>query len=159
MLKKDKNIRVFHAGMNYVYDYQKFKNDYPDQFIDAGIAEEIAIIEAAAAANAGKTVYFTVASSFFQRCYDQIVHDLIRNNSNVKLIVIRGMVTDIGDSHHGIYDLNMYNSFENVKIFMPITVGDMENSLKEAAEYKGPVVIRLDGDLDTVEAMTSKETK
>jgi 1-deoxy-D-xylulose-5-phosphate synthase len=158
LLKNDKDAIIFQPGMTYVFGLNKLKEQYPGQIIDAGIAEEIAIIEAAAAANAGKHVYFAVSATFVQRCYDQFVHDIMRNNSNINFIIINADVTNIGDSHHGIYDLNMYNAFENVKVFIPVTTGDVLNCLEASKNYAGPSVIRISGDLKISDALTENET-
>ncbi|QEH61864.1 1-deoxy-D-xylulose-5-phosphate synthase [Spiroplasma chinense] len=147
---KDKNSYVYMAGMMYAFGLSEVAKKYPGQIIDAGIAEEIAMIEAAAAANLGKKVYLIIASSFFQRTYDQIVHDLIRNNSNLTIIIAGANYSLIGDSHHGIYDLNMYNAFESILIYQPSTVGEFNKALFDL-NYKGTKVIRVEDLIENVE--------
>lgn len=126
-IKADSNVCVVTAGMNYVFNLKELQKTNPDQVFDSGIAEEIAIVEAAALANANKEVYLIIFSSFFQRVYDQIVHDLIRNDLKVNIIVLSADVSSIGDSHHGIYDLNMINGFNNIAIYNPSTSGQIKS--------------------------------
>lgn len=144
---EDNDKCLFTAGMNYTYPLEILRKNHHNKVFDVGISEEIALIEAAAFANAGKTPYFMVFSSFFQRCYDQIIHDIIRNNSKVIIVVTsigsQDDIAEIGDSHHGIYDVNMINGFQNFKIFTPSSISDLKLSMDESERYDGPSLIRL----------------
>lgn len=148
-LSNNKDAYYLESGMHYAFPFSKeLHKTFHKRVIDTGIAEEIAIVEAAALANAGKNPYVVVFSSFFQRVYDQIVHDVARNNSNMTIVIVSPQIS-MGDSHHGIYDLNMYNLFPNVKIFHPSNVKDLNLSFEEAKKYNGVKVIRVDQVLTT----------
>lgn len=149
IFKNNSDAVLFSAGMMYSYGLIDLQKKYPTQIFDTGISEEIAIIEAAAAANLNKQVYVMINSSFFQRTYDQLVHDIIRNKSNITIFITSVGINLIGDSHHGIYDLNMYNIFEEIKIYHPSTTGELKSIIKEVDKYRGVKIIRLEDDLIT----------
>gem|GEM_PF-5962514 len=149
IFKNNSDAVLFNAGMMYSYGLIDLQKKYPTQIFDTGISEEIAIIEAAAAANLNKQVYVMINSSFFQRTYDQLVHDIFRNKSNITIFITSVGINLIGDSHHGIYDLNMYNIFEEIKIYHPSTTGELKSIIKKLDKYKGVKIIRLEDDLIT----------
>lgn len=144
ILLEDKNTVVYNAGMIYNYNLRDLQKKHPKQVIDVGISEEIAIVEAAAAAQLHKKVFVLVKASFLQRTYDQLIHDVVRNHSNINLIVFGANLEKIGDSHHGLYDLNMYNMFKTVKIYQPTSLGELKATIKTTNNYQGLKVIRLD---------------
>jgi 1-deoxy-D-xylulose-5-phosphate synthase len=155
ILEHDQDALFFVAGFGYGYGLEKWRRQYPNRVMEVGISEEIALIEAAAAANAGKHPYLFMGATFFQRCYDQIVHDVIRNSSNITIVIVNASITNIGDSHHGIYDLNMYNAFENVQVFCPSSKGEMHQAFVESQKYHGPKAIRLQGEVACDETVPS----
>ncbi|WP_146638181.1 hypothetical protein [Spiroplasma clarkii] len=146
-LLQDKNAVLFSAGMMYTYNLVELQKKFPNQVFDTGISEEIALIEAAAAANQNKTVYFMVYSSFAQRTYDQFVHDVVRNNSNINIIITGAGHQSIGDSHHGIYDLNMYNIFKNVRSYQPSSTGELYAAIADLSKHQGIKLIRCEDDI------------
>ncbi len=122
---------------------KRFRNMYPQRFVDAGIAEEHAVTFAAGMATAGYKPVFAVYSSFLQRAYDQIMEDVCLQNLPVVFAVDRaGLVGSDGETHQGIFDLSYLSSMPNMVIMAPKNKWELSDMLKFAVDYDGPIAVR-----------------
>ncbi|HHT76430.1 MAG TPA: 1-deoxy-D-xylulose-5-phosphate synthase [Clostridiaceae bacterium] len=132
------------AGMMSSIGLEPFKNQYPDRFIDVGIAEEHAVTMAAGMAVNGLIPVVALYSTFLQRSYDQILHDVCLQNLHVIFAVDRaGIVGPDGPTHQGLYDISMLTAMPNMKLLAPRDYRELEFMLNYAvANMDGPVAIR-----------------
>ncbi len=122
---------------------KRFRNMYPDRFVDAGIAEEHAVSFAAGLALGGYKPVFAVYSSFLQRAYDQILEDVCLQNLPVVFAVDRaGLVGSDGETHQGIFDLSYLSSMPNMHICAPKNKWELSDMLKFAVGFNGPIAVR-----------------
>ncbi len=122
---------------------KRFRNMYPDRFIDAGIAEEHAVTFAAGMAIGGYKPVFAVYSSFLQRAYDQIMEDVCLQNLPVVFAIDRaGLVGSDGETHQGIFDLSYMSSMPNMHIMAPKNKWELSDMMKFAVELDAPVAVR-----------------
>ena len=122
---------------------KRFAKLYPKRFFDVGIAEEHAVTSAAGMAAAGLKPVVAVYSSFLQRGYDQIVHDVCIQNLPVVFCVDRaGLVGSDGETHQGIFDLSYLSSIPNMTVMAPKNLWELQQMLHFAVEYDGPIAIR-----------------
>ncbi len=120
-----------------------FAEAYPKRFFDVGIAEEHALTFAAGLAAAGMKPYVAIYSSFLQRGYDQIIHDIALQRLPVHLLVDRASLAPAdGATHHGIYDVAFLSQLEGLKIYAPATLKTLECMLADTADACEPIVIR-----------------
>ncbi len=121
----------------------RFREAYPERFFDVGIAEEHAVTFAAGLAAGGMKPVVAVYSSFLQRAYDQIIHDVCIQNLPVIFAVDRaGLVGSDGETHQGIFDLSFLSTIPNMNIFAPMNLYELTDILKFAMEFNGPLAIR-----------------
>ena len=143
LASKDKNIVAITAAMCEGTGLDTFKRSFPERFFDVGIAEEHAMTFAAGLAAAGKKPFFAVYSSFMQRAYDQIVHDIATQNLHVVIAIDRaGFVAGDGVTHQGIFDCALLLQIPGMTVYTPETLEDMRDMLKEADGLPGPVAVR-----------------
>ncbi|QHX36688.1 1-deoxy-D-xylulose-5-phosphate synthase N-terminal domain-containing protein [Spiroplasma sp. BIUS-1] len=108
-------------------NFDNLKNKFNKNVIDVGINEEFGILTASAIANTGKKTFVSIYSTFFQRVFDQLVHDVFRNNLSMTFLIDRGGLNYSGGvSHHGIYDVSLVNNFENSIIAQPYSLNDLK---------------------------------
>lgn len=121
-----------------------FAKEFPDRMIDVGIAEEHAATLCAALAMEGMKPVFAVYSTFMQRAYDQIVHDICRHNANVMFAIDRaGYVGADGETHQGVYDIAFMRHIPNMVMMMPKDENELRHMMKTALEYnEGPIAYR-----------------
>lgn len=120
-----------------------FRKQYPERFFDVGIAEEHAVTFAAGLASEGLKPVVAVYSSFLQRAYDQILHDVCIQDLPVVFALDRaGLVGNDGETHQGIFDFSYLTSIPNMSIFAPKNAKELEAGLKFAIEYSGPIALR-----------------
>lgn len=130
---KDKNICAVTAAMKYATGLQYFAASHPERFYDVGIAEQHAVTFAAGLAKGGKLPYFAVYSSFLQRSYDQLIHDVSIDPVHVVLGIDRaGFVGEDGETHQGLFDVPMLLTIPNVTIFSPSTYKELEICMESA---------------------------
>ena len=132
------------AAMGESCGLAKFKKAYPERYFDVGIAEQHAVTFSAGLAKNGMLPVFVVYSTFFQRSYDQIIHDISLQNLKVIFALDRaGLVGNDGETHQGLFDIPMLLPIPNIKIFSPATGTELEKTFYRAV-YKEPdsVVIR-----------------
>ena len=143
--KKDKDIICITPGMSYGSKLETIKEKMPNQFIDAGIAEEHAMLLANGLALAKKKPILFIYSTFLQRAYDELVHDVSRCNSKVLLCIDRaGFVPGDGSSHQGIYDVSMLVSLPNIVVTAPKDAKEANSLLYTGLNYNGPFAIRYE---------------
>ena len=122
---------------------KRFRNMYPDRFFDVGIAEEHAVTFAAGLAAGGLKPVVAIYSSFLQRAYDQILHDVCIQNLPVVFAIDRaGLVGSDGETHQGIFDLSYLSSIPNMHIMAPKNKWELSDMLKFAVTFEGPIAIR-----------------
>jgi 1-deoxy-D-xylulose-5-phosphate synthase len=122
---------------------KRFRNIYPDRFFDVGIAEQHAVTFAAGLAAGGMKPVVAVYSSFLQRAYDQILHDVCIQNLPVIFAIDRaGLVGSDGETHQGIFDLSYLSSIPNMHIMAPKNKWELSDMMKFAAAFNGPIAIR-----------------
>lgn len=144
LAKEDKKICAITAAMPDGTGLTKFARWFPDRFFDVGIAEAHAVTFAAGLAAGGMTPVFAVYSSFLQRAYDQILHDVCIQNLHVVLCIDRaGLVGSDGETHQGIFDLSFLSHIPNMSIFAPKNGQELKKALYFATQvYNGPIAIR-----------------
>ncbi len=149
---KNKRICALTAAMPSGTGLDKFAHTYKDRFFDVGIAEEFAVTFAAGLAKSGYIPVFAVYSTFLQRAYDQIVHDVCIQGLPVIFAVDRaGIVGSDGETHQGIYDISFLSHIPGLVHMAPKNKYELEDMLEFAVELKRPVAIRYPrGEADTV---------
>lgn len=122
---------------------KRFASKYPDRFFDVGIAEEHAVTFAAGLAAGGLRPIVAIYSSFLQRAYDQIIHDVCIQNLPVVFAVDRaGIVGSDGETHQGIFDLSYLSSIPNMTVMAPKNKWELSDMLKFALTRQTPIAIR-----------------
>lgn len=122
---------------------KRFRNMYRDRFFDVGIAEAHAVTFAAGLAAGGLKPVVAVYSSFLQRAFDQVIHDVCIQNLPVVLAVDRaGLVGSDGETHQGIFDLSYLSSIPNMCVMAPKNKWELADMLKYAIDYEGPIALR-----------------
>ncbi len=122
---------------------KRFKSMYPERFFDVGIAEEHAVTFAAGLAVGGLHPVVAIYSSFLQRAYDQILHDVCLQNLPVIFAIDRaGLVGSDGETHQGIFDLSYLSSIPNMHIMAPKNKWELSDMMKFAYRFPGPIAIR-----------------
>lgn len=144
LTKKDKNIFVITPAMTGGSKLLKYANMFPNNFIDVGICEEHAMTLASGLALGGKIPFISIYSTFLQRTYDEIIHDIARMDLHVIIGVDRsGIVGEDGESHQGIYDLSFLNAIPNIIIACPKNSVEASHMLYTAIYHnKHPFIIR-----------------
>jgi len=144
LAKKDKKIIAITAAMPAGTGIDTFAKQFPDRFYDTGIAEEHAVTFAASLALEGFTPVFAVYSTFLQRSYDQIIHDVALQKIPVVFLIDRaGIVGQDGPTHHGIFDLSYLRTIPNMVIMSPKNENELQHMIYTASQYKeGPIAIR-----------------
>lgn len=121
-----------------------FSKEFPERMVDVGIAEQHAATMCAALAMEGLKPVFAVYSTFMQRAYDQIVHDICRHNANVIFAIDRaGFVGSDGETHQGVYDVAFLRHIPNIVVMMPKDENELRHMMKTALDYnEGPIAYR-----------------
>ena len=140
---EDGRICAITAAMSDGTGLESFAKAYPDRFYDVGIAEEHATTFAAGLAAGGLRPFFAVYSSFIQRAYDNILHDVALQGLPVTFCIDRASLSaGDGPTHHGIYDVAMLSSVPNIELYAPCTFEKLETALRASLSGEGPVAIR-----------------
>lgn len=138
-----KDVAAVTAAMMTGVGLKRFSNMFPDRCFDVGIAEEHAVTFAAALSLGGITPVVAIYSSFLQRAYDQIMHDVCMQNLHVVFAIDRaGLVGYDGETHHGIFDLSYLGSLPNMTILAPKNLWELSDMIKFAVDYDGPIAVR-----------------
>jgi 1-deoxy-D-xylulose-5-phosphate synthase len=143
MANKDSRVAAITAAMPSGTGLDKFRDAHPSRYFDVGIAEQHAITFASGLATNGMKPYFAVYSSFLQRGYDQIIHDLSITKKPVTLLIDRaGLVGNDGETHHGMFDLSFLSSIPNITVMAPKDSEELKNMLDATLYIDGPIAIR-----------------
>ena len=141
--ERDTKVVAITAAMMDGTGLKRFRNRFPERFFDVGIAEEHAVIFAAAMARAGYRPVVAVYSSFLQRAYDQILNDVCGQKLPVVFAIDHaGLVGSDGRTHHGIFDISYLSSMPGMTIMAPKNKWELSDMMKFALSYDGPVAIR-----------------
>lgn len=144
LAKQDKKIVAITAAMPDGTGLSDFKKQYPKRFFDVGIAEEHAVTFAGGLAVSGLKPVISIYSSFYQRAYDQILHDICLQNLPVVMIIDRaGLVGQDGETHQGVFDMSFMSAMPNMTIIAPKDTKELVESLKFAVKHNGPIAIRF----------------
>ena len=143
LAKNNEKIVAITAAMTDGTGLKEFKEKYPNRFFDVGIAEQHAVSLAAGLAKEGLKPVVPIYSSFYQRAYDQVIHDICIESLPVVLCVDRaGVVGNDGETHQGLLDLAFFNLVPNLSIMAPKDFKELEKMLEYAITLNSPVVIR-----------------
>lgn len=153
LAKKDNRIVAITASMKDGTGLSDFQKEFSNRFFDIGIAEQHALTMAAGMAKEGMIPYVPIYSSFYQRAYDQVIHDIAIQNLPVIMCVDRaGVVGADGETHQGTLDMAFFRLVPNLVIMAPKDFKELEDMLEFAATLNLPVVIRYPrgGELDNI---------
>lgn len=140
---RDERVVAITAAMTDGTGLKRFHNMFPERFFDVGIAEQHAVTFAAGLAAGGMHPFVAVYSSFLQRAYDQIIHDVCIQNLPVVFCVDRaGLVGADGETHQGIFDLSYLSMIPNMTVCAPKNKYELYDMLYFAYHYNGPIAIR-----------------
>lgn len=143
LAKEDEAVAAITAAMPDGTGLKKFMQIYPERFFDVGIAEEHAVTYAAGLAAAGMKPYVAIYSSFLQRAYDQILHDVCIQDLPVIFMVDRaGLVGADGETHQGIFDLSYLSNIPNMNIFAPKNRYELAAVIEYSRNFNHPLAIR-----------------
>ena len=142
--RENPNVVGITAAMTGGTGFDKFRREFPERFFDVAIAEQHATTFAAGLASQGIVPVFAVYSSFLQRAYDQIIHDVCMENHHVVFAIDRaGIVGSDGETHQGVFDLSYLGHIPNMTLLSPKNAYELEAMLDYAVnECTGPVAIR-----------------
>jgi 1-deoxy-D-xylulose-5-phosphate synthase len=152
MAKKDERIVAVTAAMPEGTGLVKFAKAYPERFFDVGIAEQHAVTFAAGLATEGLKPVVAIYSTFLQRAYDQILHDVCIEALPVVFAIDRGgIVGDDGATHNGVFDLSYLRSLPNMVVMAPKDENELARMLTTSLAHKGPIAVRYPrGDVEGV---------
>ena len=143
LAEKDQRIVAVTAAMPEGTGLAKFAQAYPDRFFDVGIAEQHGVTFAAGMATEGLKPVVAIYSTFLQRAYDQIMHDVCLDGMPVVFAIDRGgIVGEDGSTHHGLFDLSYLRCLPNMVIMAPADENELQHMLATAIEHDGPTAIR-----------------
>ncbi len=140
---ENKNVVAITAAMRDGTGLSKFAEKYPKRFFDVGISEQHAVTLAAGMASEGLRPIFTVYSTFLQRAYDQILHDVCIQRLPVIFAIDRaGIVGEDGETHQGVFDLSYLSHMPNMTIMTPKCIQELRSMLRWAVKQNYPIAIR-----------------
>ncbi|MFO7316936.1 MAG: 1-deoxy-D-xylulose-5-phosphate synthase [Bacilli bacterium] len=144
LMKEDKRIVAITPAMPVGSKMEGIQKDFPERFFDVGIAEQHAATMAAGLATQNMKPFLAIYSTFLQRAYDQVLHDIARQKLNVFIGIDRaGLVGADGDTHQGVFDIAFLRHIPNLVIMMPKDENEGQHMVKTAVEYNdGPIVLR-----------------
>lgn len=157
LAQADEKIVAITAAMPEGTGLVKFSKTYPARFFDVGIAEQHGVTFAAGMAAEGFKPVVAIYSTFLQRAYDQIVHDVCIENLPVVFAVDRGgIVGEDGPTHQGVFDLSYLRSIPNMVVMAPKDENELQRMLAAAINYKGPIALRYPRGLGTGAALEAE---
>jgi 1-deoxy-D-xylulose-5-phosphate synthase len=142
--REDRRVVAITPAMPVGSKLESFAVEFPDRFFDVGIAEQHATTMAAGLATQGMKPFLAIYSTFMQRAYDQMLHDISRQNLNVFIGIDRaGLVGADGETHQGVFDIAFLRHMPNLVIMMPKDENEGQHMVKTAIDYDaGPIVLR-----------------
>ncbi|WP_027340050.1 1-deoxy-D-xylulose-5-phosphate synthase [Halonatronum saccharophilum] len=143
LAREDKSIAAITAAMPSGTGLNKFANEFPDRFYDVGIAEQHALTLGSGLALNGIKPFVTLYSTFLQRGYDQVLHDICLQNLPVKLAIDRaGLVGKDGETHQGVFDFSFLRHLPNMTVMAPKDENELRSMVKTANLHNGPIALR-----------------
>lgn len=144
LAEKDEKICAVVAAMGHGTGLGHFEKQFSERFFDVGIAEEHAVTFAAGLAAAGMKPFVAIYSTFFQRAYDQILHDVALQNLPVRFVIDRaGLAASDGPTHHGIFDVAFFSQCQNIALYTPATMETLSVALGKMNENNtSPTAVR-----------------
>lgn len=143
LAEKDEKIVAITPAMTVGSKLEDFKQKFPDRLFDVGIAEQHATTLAGGIATQGYKPFLSIYSTFLQRGYDQVVHDITRQNLNVVFGIDRaGLVGADGETHQGVFDISFLRHLPNMTIMMPKDANECQHMVYTALETDGPAAVR-----------------
>lgn len=142
--REDDRVVTITPAMPVGSKLEGFAKEFPKRFFDVGIAEQHATTMAAGMAAEGSKPFLSIYSTFLQRAYDQMLHDICRQNLNVFVGIDRsGLVGADGETHQGVFDINFLRSMPNIVIMMPKDENEGQHMVQTALAYdEGPICLR-----------------
>lgn len=143
LAKDDEKITAVTAAMGMGTGLDTFGASYPERYFDVGIAEEHALTFSAGLAASGYKPFVAIYSTFLQRAYDSILHDVALQNLPVKMMIDRaGLAVSDGATHHGIFDVAFLSHIPGIRIYAPVTYEGLKKAVRYAAVADAPVAVR-----------------
>lgn len=143
LARQDDKIVAITAAMPTGTGLGLFAKEFPQRFFDVGIAEQHAVTFAAGLALAGIKPVVAIYSTFYQRAYDQVLHDVCLQGAKVMLAIDRaGVVGDDGPTHHGVFDISFLRIIPNLVLMAPKDENELRHMLYTALQHEGPVALR-----------------
>ena len=143
LAQENNKIVAITAAMRDGTGLKEFSEKFPNRFFDVGIAEQHAVTLAAGMAQGGLKPVFAVYSTFLQRAYDQVIHDVCQQNLPVVFAIDRaGIVGSDGETHQGVFDISYLSHMPNITIMAPKVMGEVKGMLEWAIKQNSPVAIR-----------------
>lgn len=156
--EKDEKICAITASMEHGCGLDVYKANFPKRFFDVGIAEQHAVTMCAGMAAVGYKPVFFVYSTFLQRAYDQILHDMCMQNLGVTIVAYNsGVVGSDGETHHGVFDVSFLRHIPNLNIYCPASIEETNVLLKRSVDSKKPTVILLPKNMPRLSIVKTKE--
>jgi 1-deoxy-D-xylulose-5-phosphate synthase len=145
LARTDERIVAITPAMPVGSKLEGFASEFPDRMFDVGIAEQHAVTVAAGLATQGMKPFLAIYSTFLQRAYDQVIHDICRQNLNVFIGIDRaGLVGADGETHQGVYDIAFLRHLPNLVIMMPKDENEGQHMVNTAIQYDdGPIALRF----------------
>ena len=141
--ENDKDVVAITAAMGIGTGLSEFEKKFPERYFDVGIAEQHALTFSAGLAANGLKPFVAVYSTFLQRAYDSIVHDIALQGLPVKIMIDRAsLATRDGATHHGIFDVAFLSHVPGIEIYSPVTRDTLRLAMDEALLSKNPIAIR-----------------
>ena len=144
LMKDDESVVGISAAMLEGTGLIEVREEFPDRVFDVGIAEQHAVSMAAGMASSGLTPFVSIYSTFLQRAFDQVLHDVCLQDLPVTLIADRaGIVGEDGKTHHGAFDISYLRCLPNAIVAAPMDENDLQHLIYTAYKYQGPFAIRI----------------
>lgn len=144
MARDDEKLTLITPAMSVGSKLDCFEKEFPERMFDVGIAEQHAVTFAAGQATQGMKPVVSIYSTFFQRAYDQLVHDVARQNLDVTFTIDRsGLVGADGETHQGVFDIAFMRHVPNIRIVMAKDENELQHLLYSAVKYEGPIAVRF----------------
>jgi len=157
LAKKDKKIVAITPGTPGGTGIGKFQDVYPERFFDVGIAEQHAVTFAAGLAKGGLKPVVSIYSTFLQRAYDQIVHDVCIQKLPVVFLCRSGLVED-GETHQGVFDVSFLRHIPNLVVMSPKDSNELKQMIEKAFSYNKPVaIIHPKGEIVSIDESTNQD--
>ena len=152
---KDEKITAVTAAMGVGTGLNLFGEKYPDRYFDVGIAEPHALTFSAGLAAGGYKPYIAIYSTFLQRGYDNLVHDIALQNLPVKLMIDRaGLAVSDGATHHGIFDVSFISHIPGMTLLAPAGYESLKDMVAFSADYNNPIAIRYPNASENAEVLS-----